>query len=217
MKLRVAVLLCSLWLLLGTTAFGDPNPYEARILKKQIMVSYNALMDMWHEELYFDMYNLGQHGSRKNLEKNEFAQRMVDLAWKPSLKPDEMRKMDVLYRNFANLHVRMEFENKIDTTRKLFKDMVFTAILEDKQWKFDLTQLIRTPYNGEFVYLKAEAKAAEAARLAEAAKAKAEAEAIQAAWEKRKKDFQEGKAQPTPDEEKRMQQDAKAKAAAKAE
>jgi len=212
--MKLFFVLCML--LGGTLASADPNPYETRILKKQIMVSYTTLMDMWHEELYFDMYNLGQHASRKKLAKGEFAQRMVDLAWKPSLNPEEMRKMDILYRNFANLHVRVEFENKIDPTRKLLKDMVFTAILENKHWKFDLTQLIRIPYNGDFVYLEREVKAAEAAKQKKIAEEKAAADAKAAAWTKRKKDFLEGKAEPTPDEKKRIAQEAKDKEAARA-
>jgi len=197
-------------LLLASPVTAGPNAYEMRIIRKDILKAYNQLTDMWKEELYFDMYELGQRASRIKLSKGEFAQRMVDLAWKPSNQIEEIKDVKILYRNYATVHVRMQFENKVNPTRVLLKDVIFTAILEGKGWAFDLTKLIRTPYDGKFVDLAAEKKNAElTSQRAEAARLQ-KIQDEKAAWEQRQRDFKAGKAQPTPEEEERMKLEAEA-------
>lgn len=195
-------------LLLWSAPIGaEPNPYESKIIRKDILKSFKILMDMWKEELYFDMYEKGQRGSRQRLAKGEFAQRMVDLAWKPSLKEENIRQVEILYRNYASIHVRMEFENKLNPTRKLLKDLVFSSILEgekERSWRFDLTQLIRIPYAGRFVDLEAEKRAREAEKRKIELEAKRKAEEKAKAWKQRKKDIEEGKILPTPEDEARI-------------
>ncbi|MDT8445701.1 MAG: hypothetical protein RRB13_02235 [bacterium] len=206
--MRAAAVLTLLLLSLPwSVGLAEPNPYESRVIRKQILQDFKNLMDMWKEELYFEMYDSGQRASRQRLSKGEFAQRMVDLGWKPSLKAEDIRSLDILYRNYASIHVRMEFENKINPTRKLLKDMVLSAILEgekDRSWRFDLTQLIRVPYAGKFVDLEAEKNEAEARKRRTEEEAKRKAEEAVRAWAQRKKDMEEGKVVPTPEDEARL-------------
>ncbi len=129
---------------------AEPNPYEKLIIEKQVRSSFRVLMDTWKEELYFDLYDLGQHYSKKDLTLEEFAQRMVDLQWKPSLTPEKIIKLELLYRTFATVYCILQFEHKVNPTRTLKKEIMFPAILEDKVWKFDLSQLIRSPYIGRY-------------------------------------------------------------------
>ena len=129
---------------------ADFNKHEIKIINEQIEGSFKLLVDTWNEELYFEMYDLGQRKSQKRLSRGEFAQRMVDLRWKPTLKPIKIDKIDILYMNYAVIYFWQEFENKVNVMQKVDKYMVFPAILEGERWKFDLTQLIRIPYEGTF-------------------------------------------------------------------
>ncbi|PCI27517.1 MAG: hypothetical protein COB67_08395 [SAR324 cluster bacterium] len=126
------------------------NVYEARIIRKQVSSSFRVLMETWKEELYFDLYDLGQHNSKKRLTLEEFAQRMVDLEWRPSLEDEVINKLDLLYRGLAVVHSTIKFQHKINPDRIVTKDIRFPVILEGKIWKFDLSQLIRTPYVGKY-------------------------------------------------------------------
>ncbi len=74
---------------------------------------------------------------------------MVELKWKPTLTPVEVDRIDILYRNFAVIYFWMELENKVNLLQKIKKYMTFPIILEKDDWKFDLTQLIRVPYEGK--------------------------------------------------------------------
>ena len=127
-----------------------PNKYEIKVIKEKIETSFSNLFQMWKEELYFEMYDHGQKKSRTIIAKPEFAQRMVELKWKPTLKPIKIENIDIIYRNFAAIKCLIEFENKINRTQIVVKEIIFPAILEDINWKFDLIQLIRSPFIGKY-------------------------------------------------------------------
>ncbi len=125
------------------------NRYEMKIITEKIESSFVLLIDTWNEELYFEMYDLGQRNSQQRLSRGEFAQRMVELKWSPTLTPIKIDRIDVLYRNFAVIYFWAEFQNKVNQLRKIKKYMTFPIILENDEWKFDLTQLIRIPFEGK--------------------------------------------------------------------
>ncbi len=127
------------------------NTYETKVINKQITASFHLLIDNWNEELYFDMYDFGQRNSKKQLTRAEFAQRMVDLKWKPTLKKVKISRIKILYRNYAVIYFIQEFENKVNAAQRIEKEMIFPTLLEKKDWKFDLTQLINIPYEGKFL------------------------------------------------------------------
>ncbi len=126
------------------------NQHEIKLMTENIEERFDLLIDTWNEELYFEMYDFGQRASHQRISRGEFAQRMVELKWKPTLKPVEIEKVDILYLNYAVIYFWQEFENKVNVMRKVRKYMVFPVILENNIWKFDLTQLIRVPYEGTF-------------------------------------------------------------------
>ena len=126
------------------------NQHEIKLMTENIEERFDLLIDTWNEELYFEMYDFGQRASHQRISRGEFAQRMVELKWKPTLKPVEIVKVDILYLNYAVIYFWQEFENKVNVLRKVRKYMVFPVILENNIWKFDLTQLIRIPYEGSF-------------------------------------------------------------------
>ena len=136
------------FLMSATPAWCQTNFYESQEIKKKIIKDFKELIDIWTEELYFEMYQFGTTRSRKRLQKIEFVQRLVDLHWKPSLKPIKDDNVTILYRNFAIIEFTQEFTNKFDLTRTVEKRMVFPTILEGSTWKIDLTQLINVPYEG---------------------------------------------------------------------
>lgn len=148
-SLLICMVACLAALLLPAEA-GAFNKFEVKIMTENIQESFTLLIDTWKEELYFEMYDFGQRTSQRKLTRSEFAQRMVELKWKPSLKPIEIDRIELLYHNYAVIYFWQEFVNKVNTLRTIRKYMTFPTILEGGQWKFDLTQLIRIPYEGKF-------------------------------------------------------------------
>jgi len=133
---------------------AKPNHYEEIILKQQVLKDFRELIDIWTEELYFEMYSLGNQKSKKKLTQGEFAQRMVDLQWKPTLKPLEDEEVKIVYRNYAIIYFIQKFENKVNQTLVVRKQMMFSAVLENQNWRFDLTKIINIPYEGQIPKVK---------------------------------------------------------------
>jgi len=131
------------------------NKHEIKVIRESVEQSFKLLIDTWNEELYFEMYDFGQRASQQRISRAEFAQRMVELKWKPTLTPIQIDKVDIPYLNFVVIYFWQEFENKVNVLKKIKKYIVFPVILENNVWKFDLTQLIRIPYEGKFEKPKA--------------------------------------------------------------
>ncbi len=142
---------------------AKPNYYEVRIVKAEVKKSFENFISMWKEELYFDMYDHGQIYSRRLMGKSEFAQRMVDLPWKPGVKKMTIEEIEVDYRSFTMVRCVLEMENKTNPSRKVEKRYYFHVILEKGKWKFDLGQIIRVPFVGKIIDYEAEQKAKDAA------------------------------------------------------
>ena len=148
----VSTALCSIVFLVffySSPVVAQPNYYETLEIKKKILKDFKELIDIWSEELYFEMYQFGTTRSRRRIKKIEFVQRLVDLHWKPSLKPIMDEEIKILYRNFAIIEFTQEFVNKFDQTRMVKKRMIFPTIMEGTSWKIDLTKLINIPYEGK--------------------------------------------------------------------
>ena len=143
------VLVLSIFLFAGEVQAAF-NKHEIKLISEKIESTFQILIDTWKEELYFEMYDFGQRKSRKHLSRGEFAQRMVDLKWKPTLKAIKIDRIDILYHSYAVIYFWQQFEHKVNSLNRIEKYMIFPIILETNQWKFDLTQLIRIPYEGKF-------------------------------------------------------------------
>ena len=151
MKASIAICILLLFCFTGSlkAESAPPNKYELAIIEDNIRTSFDTLMQIWKEELYFEMYEFGQRQTKKVLKKSEFVQRMVDLKWKPAVEKEILKKVHIIYRNFGSVHVIVKFQNKINATYTIEKEVVFPIILEKNSWKYDLTQLIRIPYVGK--------------------------------------------------------------------
>jgi len=145
------ILLVGIFFLLLFKAQATPNPYEVRILHTKINGAFHLLMETWKEELYFDIYDLGTQESKTKLSREAFAQRMVDLKWKPTITKEEIIKIDIYYLNFASVHSKIYFESKVNPLRIIKKEIVFPTFFENNGWKFDLMLLIRTPFFGKHI------------------------------------------------------------------
>jgi hypothetical protein len=189
----------ALFCLLITAGTGNlsaqTNHYESLLIQEKILNDFHILVDTWTEELYFEMYQLGDMRSKGVLSQAEFAQRMVDLQWKPTLNPLKNEKVTIVYRNFASIQFDQQFENKVNQTQKIWKRMVFSSVLENKTWKFDLKQLINIPYEGQITDPIAEEKRVEKARAeAKAEKKKQQEQAAKAEAEQADQAQQPGQA-----------------------
>lgn len=162
---------------------AQQNHYETQVIREMILNDFRILIDTWTEELYFEMYQLGDIRSKGILSQGEFAQRMVDLQWKPTLSPLQNLNVNIIYRNFASVEFDQQFENKVNQTQKIWKRMIFSSVREGKAWKFDLKQLINIPYEGRVIDPEAERKKTEQAKAAAEKKAKEQALAAQAQQE----------------------------------
>lgn len=173
---------------------AQPNHYESQIIREKILNDFHVLIDTWTEELYFEMYQLGDMKSKGFLSQAEFAQRMVDLQWKPTLSPLQNETVTIIYRNFASVEFDQQFEHKVNRTETIWKRMIFPTVLENKTWKFDLRQLINIPFEGRVVDPEAER------RKAEQAKAEAEKKAQQAMEQAQPAEAEQGAEAAAPEE-----------------
>lgn len=165
--------LCLMFPAASENLSAQPNNYEAQLITEKILTDFHILIDTWKEELYFEMYQLGDSRSKSILTQGEFAQRMVDLQWKPSLTPLRNVTVKIIYRNFSAIHFDQQYENKVNLTQTIWKRIIFSTVLENKTWKFDLKQLINIPYEGKTIDPEEEKKKAEQAKAA-AEKAKSQ-------------------------------------------
>lgn len=170
--LVLLIVVCTIFGMMPKALVAQPNHYESQLIREKILTDFQILIDTWTEELYFEMYQLGDLRSKGILSQGEFAQRMVDLAWKPTLSPLKNLKINIIYRNFASIVFDQQFENKVNQTQTIWKRMIFSTVMENKTWKFDLKQLINIPYEGRIIDPDAERKKAEAEKAAAEKKAK---------------------------------------------
>ena len=147
-RIVLKTLVVGLFFLYAPVGADEINYYEQEVIQRDIRKTFNILIQSWQEELYFDMYDFGQQNSRKIITKESFAQRMVELKWKPGVgkKKVTIKKIKLLYRNYGLIFCDIEYHHKSIAKRHFKKEEVFPAILENNQWKFDLTQIIRIPY-----------------------------------------------------------------------
>ena len=158
-----ALIFAILFCLVSSPLYAEstpPNKYELAIIEENVRSSFQTLMQIWKEELYFEMYDFGQRQTKKVLKKAEFVQRMVDLKWKPAIEEEKIQKVHIIYRNFGAIHAIIKFQNKINSSYTIKKRVVFPIIMEKNIWKYDLTQLIRIPYIGKIPSKKPDPKPA---------------------------------------------------------
>jgi hypothetical protein len=130
------------------TASADPNLEEQRVIEDEAVRAFRRMITLWREELYFELYDSGWQASKARLGTEEFARRMVELAWVPEGEMDaKFLKTDFRHRTAVYVNARFLFQNKFNPSQRFSKDDSLLLLKEDGQWRVDLVQLIRSPYS----------------------------------------------------------------------
>jgi hypothetical protein len=151
---RLAAMLAAAMLaaaLLGPTAAlqAEPNYYEQRKIEAQALEGFKRVVQLWQEEVYFELYDHGMAASKARISREEFAQRMVELSWVPEgeLNPTHL-KARYRFRTAVYVTARIPYRHKFNPDNRFSKDQTLLMLQEDGQWKVDLIALIRSPYSG---------------------------------------------------------------------
>lgn len=128
---------------------ADPNYYEQRRIEAEALEAFRRVISLWQEEVYFELYDHGMAASRARLPREEFAQRMVELAWVPEgeLNP-RFLSAQYRFRTVVYITARVPYRHKFNPENRFVKEQTLLLRREDGQWKIDLVALIRSPFGG---------------------------------------------------------------------
>lgn len=153
--------LCNPFLISGLLFFGilfvsippllwgqvQPTPAEIKFINKQVQQTFLEFIQLWQEERYFEMYELGKTQTRVELSPEDFATRMVQLDWVPTkMLDDPAMKISFRFRSLIYVNASLEFRHKSKEQLSFTKPLTFLLLLEDGAWKFDLIQMVRSPF-----------------------------------------------------------------------
>lgn len=150
--LRSALLPCLLLgvlLLAPAVPQAEPNFFEQRKIEAQALETFRRVITLWQEEVYFELYDHGMAASQGRLSREEFAQRMVELAWVPEgeLNP-RFLKAEYRFRTVVYVTARVPYRHKFNPDNRFVKEQTLLLLREGGQWKVDLVSLIRAPFSG---------------------------------------------------------------------
>jgi hypothetical protein len=133
----------------ATALRAEPNYYEQRKIEAQALEAFSRVIELWEEEAYFELYDHGMAASKARISREDFAQRMVQLSWKPegALNPTHT-KAEFRFRTVVYVTARIPYRGKFNPDDRFSKDQTLLLLQEDGQWKVDLIALIRAPYSG---------------------------------------------------------------------
>lgn len=124
-----------------------PSPAELNYLSEQVKGAFGEFLQLWQEERYFEMYEHGKQQSRAQLTMEEYATRMVELDWVPvGLEPKIPVEVDHQFRTMLYVNATVLFQHKNYYDLRFPRKQSFLLIWEDNAWRFDLLQMIRSPY-----------------------------------------------------------------------
>ena len=128
-------------------ALAAPTRYEKQEIEAQALEAFRRIMGLWKEELYFELYDIGMESTKKQVSLEDFAQRMVELAWLPQgeLNP-KFLKSKFRFRTMIYVSARVKYRHKFNPDKTFFKDHTFLLLEEKGTWRIDLVQLVRAPY-----------------------------------------------------------------------
>ena len=131
----------------GDTAFAEPSRFEKQDIEAQALEAFRQILGLWKEELYFELYENGMESTKKQVSLEDFAQRMVELAWLPQgvLNP-KFLKSKFRFRTMIYVSARVKYRHKFNPDKIFFKDHTFLLLEEKGTWRIDLVQLVRAPY-----------------------------------------------------------------------
>lgn len=125
----------------------QPTPLELKAVQTETLNVFKEFLQLWQEERYFEMYKFGKKHSKKQISLEEFATRMVELDWVPvGLMPKKTPEILYRYRTLLYVDANIVFRHKSYYDLQFTKQQSFLVIREDGQWRFDLLQMIHSPY-----------------------------------------------------------------------
>ena len=129
------------------TVARTPTPAELNYLSEQAKSAFVEFLQLWQEERYFEMYEHGKRQSRAQLTMEEYATRMVELDWVPvGLSADKASGISFRYRTMIYMNADIIFRHKSYYDLQFNKQKSFLLLKEDGSWRFDLIQMIRSPF-----------------------------------------------------------------------
>ena len=125
----------------------QPTPAELEVISKETKIVFQNFLQLWQEERYFELYEYGKRHSKNQLTIEEFATRMVELDWVPvDLLPENNPEVNYRYRTFLYVDVAILFRHKSFIDLQFSKQQSFLLLKEEGKWRFDLLQMIRSPF-----------------------------------------------------------------------
>ena len=125
----------------------QPTPAELESIRIETKIVFETFLQLWQEERYFEMYDYGRNQSRKQLSLEEFATRMVELDWVPiGLSSDKATGISFRYRTLIYMNADIIFRHKSYFDLQFNKQKSFLLLKEEGLWRFDLIQMIRSPF-----------------------------------------------------------------------
>jgi hypothetical protein len=145
---RIALILILAFTLSGQVLNArQPTPAEMETISKEMRLVFETFLQLWQEERYFEMYDFGKKQSKEILSLEEFATRMVELDWVPvGLSPEKPSEIYYRYRTLLYMNAHIVFRHKSFYDLQFTKPKAFLLQKEEGSWKFDLIQMIRSPY-----------------------------------------------------------------------
>ena len=125
----------------------QPTPAEREAIRQETRVVFQDFLQLWQEERYFELYNYGKKQSVDQITIEEFATRMVELDWVPvGLATDKEPEISYRYRTLLYVNAAIVFRHKSYFDLQFTNQQSFLLIKEGGKWRFDLLQMIRSPF-----------------------------------------------------------------------
>ena len=125
----------------------QPTPFELQAIHKETKVVFLKYLQLWQEERYFELYKYGKKHSTDQISIEEFATRMVELDWVPvGLKTGKEPEISYRYLTLLYVNAAIVFRHKSIFDLQFTKQQSFLLLKESGKWRFDLLQMIRSPF-----------------------------------------------------------------------
>ena len=125
----------------------QPTPAELEAIQKETMHVFQDFLQLWKEERYFELYKYGKQQSTNQITIEEFATRMVELDWVPvGLLTEKKSEISYRYRTLLYVNTAIVFRHKSNLDLQFTKQQSFLLLKESGKWRFDLLQMIRSPF-----------------------------------------------------------------------
>ncbi len=125
----------------------QPTPMELEVIQTETRTAFEEFLKLWQEERYFEMYEHGRRQSKELIGLEEYATRMVELDWVPvGLAPQTPPVVSFRFRTLLYVEATITFRHKSVADLQFERTQSFLMLQEDGEWRFDLLQMIRSPF-----------------------------------------------------------------------